>query len=90
MIDKTKANILIGTLNLLAVGASLQPQQATKLAQENTAIQKLNVKSLQAIESTWLKVPNTCKARGFNASPTHLEGSQVSAQVQSIYSSFEV
>lgn len=90
MIEKNSARFLIGAMNLLAVGSPMLATQVSHAAIENQKIEKLNVASLKSIESTWLKVPNACKARGFNASPVSLENKEISAHIQNIYASFGV
>lgn len=86
-----------GALNLLVVGSELNshpllqtesinvPSEANPIAE----IKNLNLASLKAIESSWLKIPPNCKARGFNASPSSLANQEISTKIQSIYSSFK-
>lgn len=90
MVEKKSAHVLIGAMNLLAVGSPMLAGQVSYAAISDHKIEKLNVASLKSIESAWLKVPNACKARGFNASPVSLENKEISSHIQSIYASFGV
>jgi len=90
MIEKNGARILIGAMNLLAVGSPMLVSQVSHAVTTDQKIEKLNVASLKSIESTWLKVPNACKARGFNANPVSLESKEIASHIQSIYASFGV
>jgi len=90
MIEKNSARVLIGAMNLLVVGSPMLVGQASHAATTDHKIEKLNVASLKSIESTWLKVPGACKARGFNASPISLENKEIASHVQNIYASFGV
>ena len=90
MIGKNCAHVLIGAMNLLVVGSPMLASQVSHAAPADQKIEELNVASLKSIESTWLKVPNSCKARGFNASPVSLENKAISAHIQNIYASFGV
>jgi hypothetical protein len=90
MIEKNSARILVGAMNLLAVGSPMLASQVSHAGPADQKIKKLNAASLRSIESTWLKVPNSCKARGFNASPISVKNKAISAQVQNIYASFGV
>jgi hypothetical protein len=90
MIEKNSSRILVGAMNLLAVGSPMLASQVSHASPADQKIEKLNVASLRSIESTWLKVPNSCKARGFNASPISVENKAISAHVQNIYASFGV
>ena len=89
MNNKSSTQIILGALNLLAVSSPMLASHSLHAAVADQKIEQLNVASLKSIESTWLEVPNACKARGFNASPVSLEHKAVSASVQNIYSSFE-
>ena len=90
MIEKNSARVLIGAMNLLAVSSPLLASQVSYASTADQKIEKLNVASLKSIESTWLKVPNACKARGFNASPVSLVNKEISSQIQNIYASYGV
>ncbi|MEN0060249.1 MAG: hypothetical protein AAGB31_15530 [Bdellovibrio sp.] len=88
MIEKNSMRVLVGAMNLLAVGSPMLTNHLSHAATADQKFEKLNVASLKSIESTWLKVPNTCKARGFNASPVSLENKEISSHIQNIYASF--
>ncbi len=90
MIEKNGARVLIGAVNLLALGSPLLVSQVSHATTADQKIEKLNSASLKSIESTWLAVPNACKARGFNANAVSLENKDVAFHIQSIYASFEV
>ncbi len=90
MFEKKSVRALIGAINLLAVSSPVLANQVSYATTSDQKIEKLNIASLKSIESTWLEVPNACKARGFNASPVSLENKEISSHVQSIYASFGV
>ena len=90
MSGNKSAQVLVGALNLLAVASPLVGQAALASTPLDHKIEIMNAASLTSIESTWLRVPAACKARGFNAAAVRLEAPKASAQVQDIYSSFEV
>lgn len=89
---------LLGALNLLIAGSELQGQSAFKSDLVSSAAEvnpihttkNLNLVSLKTIESSWLKIPPTCKARSFNANPSTLAHQEISQQVLNIYSSYNV
>ena len=84
--NKTKgANILIGTMNLLAVGAPMLAIQSLHAALNDKKMEQVNFASIKSIESSWLRVPVACKARGFNASPVSLENTEIASHIQKIY-----
>ena len=88
--NKTKgANILIGTMNLLAMGAPMLASQSLHVALNDKKMEQVNFASIKSIESSWLKVPVACKARGFNASPVSLENKVVASHIQNIYSLYQ-
>ncbi len=89
MIENTSAGVLIGAMNLLAVGSPLLASQVSHVATADQKVEKLNLASLKSIESTWLKVPMACKARNFDASPVELESKAISFHIQNIYKLFE-
>ena len=85
----TKEKLLLGALSLMSLNSSAAPLTENSFSNmESQKAQQLNTVSLSSIESTWLAVPATCKARGFNASPTTLENAEASAPVQAIYASY--
>jgi hypothetical protein len=88
MTKQKSAHILIGAMNLLAVASPLLTSQVSKAAIHDQKVEKLNRASLKSLESTWIKVPHSCKARGFNASPVSLQSHTVSSHIQTIYASF--
>ena len=90
MFEKKGARAFIGAMNLLAVGSPMLANQVAHSAVTDKKVEMLNVASLKSMESTWLRVPHACKARGFHASPVTLENKSISANVQNIYSSFGV
>jgi hypothetical protein len=77
------------TLNLAALVAALlptpTPMSPAASSDPTNALAGLNTASLQAIESSWIKVPHTCKAKGFNAEPTPVAPVALSAEVATIY-----
>lgn len=89
MIKTKSANILIGTMNLLAVGTPMLASQSLHLALTDKKIEQANFASIKSIESSWLKVPVACKARGFNASPISLETKEIASHIQNIYSLYQ-
>ncbi|MGZ3742303.1 MAG: hypothetical protein ACXWRE_11660 [Pseudobdellovibrionaceae bacterium] len=90
MSENKGSRMLIGAMNLLAIGVPMLSTQASHAATVDHKIEKLNVASLNSIESTWFKVPMICKARNFNASAVPLENKEVSSHIQNIYSSYGV
>jgi|GEM_PF-5396466 len=90
MIEKHSARVLIGAMNLLVVGSPMLPSHVSHAATADQKIEKLNIASIKSIESSWLKIPNACKARGFNASPATIENKVLSSHIQNIYASFGV
>jgi hypothetical protein len=93
MMKKKDVQVMAGALNLLALSLPLltTPAAHGASAEVTTTAQKvetLNAASLHSIEKSWLAVPNTCKARGFNASPVTLQNRMASAGAQSIYAAF--
>lgn len=85
---KSRARVIIGAMNLLAVSSPMLMSQTTHAATTDQEIEMLNVASLKSIESTWLKVPNTCKARAFNANPVPLKNKEIPSHIRNIYASF--
>lgn len=65
-------------------------QNAPAAVAQNADISKAptfdpNRASLASIESTWLKIPNSCKAKGFNAEPVAIEHAALSSAVAAVY-----
>lgn len=78
-------------LNLMALAMNLftiQTQAKTAGNIDSGSPEAINIASLKSIESTWLKVPNACKAAGFNAQPQVLKNDLISAHAASVYQSF--
>ncbi len=89
MIKTNSGKALIGAVNLLTIGTPMLANQSFHGALMDNKMEQVNFASIQSIESTWLKVPLACKARGFNASPMSIENTQVASSIQNIYSSFQ-
>ncbi len=83
-------SMLLGAINLLVASSPALANQVAPMTKHEQSIEQLNVASLKSIESSWIRVPGACKARGFNASAATLAKKEISAQIQNIYSSFEV
>lgn len=65
--------------------AALAHADAGLMADKTARTASANASSLQSIESTWLKIPTACKARGFNASPVEVPAESGLAEVMQIY-----
>jgi hypothetical protein len=89
MNEKKTASVMIGAMNLLAIGAPMLANQTLKVQLVDQKMEQVNSASIKSIESTWLQVPTTCKARAFNASPVSLENKEMALQIQSIYSFYQ-
>ncbi len=90
MIQTTAARVLVGAVNFLIAASPLAPVQNTQALNSESKTEKLNVASLKSIESSWLKIPAACKARGFNADVSPLATSSVSPGIRDLYASFNV
>jgi hypothetical protein len=90
MLGQRNASLVVTAVNLLTIGGAILANQSSYGLEADQKIEKLNVASLKSIESTWLKMPMACKARGFNADPMPLEVKQLNPQIQGIYASFTV
>ena len=90
MIKKKSASVIIGAMNLLAIGAPMLGRQIQSVHFSDKKMEQVNLASIKSIESTWLKVPAACKARGFNAKPVSLEVKEMEAHIQNIYSLYHV
>lgn len=86
----TSSQLLLGAVSLLAVNGSLLADHAVASSDSESKMTALNVASLKSIESTWLKVPAACKARGMNADATQLTDKDARDSVQAIYATYEV
>ena len=89
MIEKNSVRVLGTALNLFAVSSPMLVSQTSYAAPSDQNMEKLNMASLKSIESTWLQIPNACKAREFHADPVSLENKKISKSIQNIYASFE-
>ncbi len=90
MIEKRSASVIIGAMNLLAIGSPMLASQSLNVHFSDKKMEKVNMASIKSIESTWLKVPAACKARGFHASPVSLEVKKTASHIQNIYSLYQV
>lgn len=90
MIEKKSASVIIGAMNLLAIGAPMLASQNLNVHFSDKKMEQVNIASIKSIESTWLKVPTACKARGFNASPVSLNVKEIASHIQNIYSLYQV
>ncbi len=81
-----KSGVIIGAMNLVALGTAVQASQISNLHASDKKVEQVNTASLKSIESTWIKVPVACKARHFNASPVLLEVKEMASHILSIYS----
>lgn len=87
---KKSALLLIGLTNLMSMTSQVFAAQPQKAGDQSANMEKLNLASLNSMENTWLRVPPTCKARAFNASPVTLETTEVAAHIQDLYSSYGI
>jgi hypothetical protein len=75
--------------SLLAVVASLLPvtqaQSSPDPSQTKVDMTGVNTASLKSIESSWLEVPRSCKAKGFNAEPITITHQPLRSEVAAIY-----
>lgn len=85
----TSSHLLLGAVGLLATNSPLISNQATATVVSEAKMTAINVASLKSMESTWLKVPMACKARGINADATSLVQKAASQDIQAIYASYE-
>lgn len=86
----TSTHLLLGAAGLLAANSPLLVNQANASLVAEPKMEALNVASLKSIESTWLKVPATCKARAFNADAVQLTQKAAHHRIQAIYASYKV
>lgn len=88
MKDSYSTRAIIGAMNLFVVTA---PATAGENSGQENRVERqvaLNATSLKSIESSWLEVPATCKARGFNASPVSPEQKEASTVAKEVYASY--
>lgn len=73
----------LATLFPLAEGRASHEPAETKLGRSG-----FNTASLKSIESSWIEVPRSCKAKGFNAEPITVIHGPLRAEVAAIYGLF--
>ena len=88
MICTKTARVLVGAANILIAASPLVSSHISHASTMETKTTTLNLASLKSIESTWLKVPSACKARGFNADAAPVADSSVSQNILNLYSRF--
>ena len=81
--------MLVGAMNLVTLAGSTASTQNANAIQSEQKMVKMNSEYLKSIESSWIRVPNICKARGFNAEPVALQTRTLSEKINNIYASFE-
>lgn len=92
----TNANtkLLVSAVGLIAAASPLLADQARASAASDSAVgssmEALNFASLKSIESSWLEVPEICKARNFNAAAVELSHKEAQKAVQAFYAAYEV
>jgi hypothetical protein len=64
-------------------------REANAQAAKTQTVGTLNQASLRAIESSWLLVPASCKARGFNAEPIALKEPEQRSEILALYLSLK-
>jgi hypothetical protein len=79
--------IMMGALNLLALVSPMAVRAGNHSGREQKQ-EQLNATSLKSMESSWLKVPALCKAKGFNANPVSLDSQELSAFAKTAYASY--
>ncbi len=92
MKESQSKSAIIGVMNLLMVSAPALADQRNGFddhGPEEKQQVALNAASLKSIESSWLEIPATCKARGFNASPTTLEEKEASLAASHAFASLD-
>ena len=85
MFEKKNASLVLGAANLVALVTPMVQAQMPAIADQNVKAEQIRQASLQSIESTWLKVSASCKARGFNADPAAIKYQKPAAHAQLIY-----
>jgi hypothetical protein len=75
--------------SLFAIAASLLPvaqaQASSPASPAPTDMTGVNTASFKSIESSWLQVPSSCKAKGFNAEPITVTHQPLRPEVAAIY-----
>ena len=93
MKESHSKSAFIGAMNLLMVSAPAFADQSSGLEnhgpEEKQPQVALNAASLKSIESSWLEVPATCKARGFNASPITLGEKEAGPAARLVFAALE-
>ncbi|MGZ3692614.1 MAG: hypothetical protein ACXVAX_13985 [Pseudobdellovibrio sp.] len=84
------SHLLLGAVGLLTANSPAATAHVTTHAAPETKMEALNVASFQSIESTWLKVPKACKARGFHADATEIINKAAAPNAQAIYAAYKV
>lgn len=84
---KNSARLLVAAANLLTAGSAFAAVSNHADSAPNNTITMLNAASVKAVEASWLEVPNSCKARGFNADAQPVAVKEARARVQAIYAS---
>lgn len=79
------AQIALAAMGLLTLGTGIAAQ-----AQAGQQMEVLNAASLTSMQSSWIKFPIHCKARGFNADAAPIASKVLRAEVQNVYASFGV
>lgn len=87
-----KKKVALAGLNLLALASTLfnynvEVDSKVNSDSKENQVAKINASTLKSIESTWLRVPMSCKAKGFNAEPTALVGERPSNAALAVYQS---
>jgi hypothetical protein len=75
----------VGAVFANGANAPVVPSQNTK----GSEVAVLNQSSLKSMESSWLTLPMSCKARGFFASPVTIESAVLNEEIASLYASFD-
>ena len=88
MKDSYSSSVLISAMNLFIINGSAMANESFGTETSGQEQANLNSASLKSIESSWLEISPTCKARGFNASPTSLNLKEAAPTARSIYASF--
>lgn len=74
-----KATKLLTVAALQAVALGSTAQAIAPTVDTQAPVEQLNQVSLQSIESSWLRMPTTCKAKGFFAEPSVIQEAQSQA-----------
>lgn len=85
----TSYHLVLGAMSLLAAQGQLLTNTQPAVPAAERKIEALNAASLKSIESSWLEISASCKARGFNADPVSLQQKEARAEIQAVYALFE-